>query len=332
MAETMRTAVCTGPGKIDIEERPVPTIDADKLLVRVEVCGICGSDLAVWRGTEQKYPYSPGHEFSGIIEKVGPAAEIFFKGQRVVINPNLGCGDCSFCERGLPNLCSFLKSRPIKSNGGFADFVAVDYRMAHPLPDEMTDEQATYIEPLSCALHVVNTASIKRCDRVAVFGGGMLGLLTGLSLTSKRKKYFIIEPLEKRRRHLEKIFDISCFSPTQFASDSNKESFSIAIDCSGNLEAISLAVKLISKAGTLVLAGLAGPKPTAIPFDEVTKKELNLKGSWLNPDTFIEAIELAGNNQALFDNLATKTFDLSAIKQAFECAAGNEYNKVFVRP
>lgn len=328
----MRIAVFYGPQNITVESQPIPRIDEQKVLVKVSLCGICGSDLAIWSGKQPKYPYTPGHEFSGIIEAAGARVQGSTVGQRVVINPNLGCGRCRYCEQGKPNLCDSLKSRPVKSNGGFSEFVALNYTMVHPLPATINEEQATFIEPLSCALHAVNVADIRKGQTVAVFGGGILGLLTGIVLASKGHQFLFIEPLQDRRRRLEDLFAAPSLSPRQLGSHLGGRAFSAAIDCSGNSRAISQAMEFLEKAGTLVLAGIGPAEAAGLPLDQITKKELSLKGTWLNPDTFTEAITLTEEAGTLLNRLDTITFNLTDIEQAFRCAAAKKHNRVLVNP
>ena len=254
------------------------------------------------------------------------------EGQQVVIDPNLGCGNCRYCTKGLPNLCNVLKTRPIKSNGGFGEYVALDYRMVHPLPATITDAQATFIEPLSCALHAVKVAAIQKDENVAIFGGGMLGLLTAIVLDSLKKQFIVIEPEKERGSQLERLFDTVCLTPKQLNDYIKKRDFSVAIDCSGSVEAISQAIGTVTKSGTLVLAGVVQSSTIGVPIEQITKKELKLKGTWLNPDTFAEAIVLTEQCRAILDKLKTATFALDDIERAFECAEVKRYHKVFIRP
>ena len=338
MNEAMCVAVCPEPHRIEVETRPVPPIDTDKILLKVSLCGICGSDLAVWSGLDRKYPYSPGHEFSGTVERMGANVKNLSAGQRVVVNPNLGCGGCAYCLRGMTNLCDHLKTRTIKSNGGFSNYVALDYRMVCPVPSSMSDETASFVEPLSCALHMVELARIGSTDTVAVFGGGILGMLVGVAIESqvsrerRAGRVLFVEPLPHRRRQLAGLFDAVCLDPRELPGSEWSNRIDVAIDCSGSLEAFSLAISALRKAGSLILGGLVPGAKEEVPLDLVTKKELSIKGSWLNPGTFEEALRLAKRRQSLLERLDTKTFPLSEVQQAFECAATKRFNKVFVRP
>ena len=196
----MLSAVCRQPGRIELKTMPIPVVDENKILVKVIACGICGSDISVWQGYDKRYPYSPGHEFCGTVERTGSKVQSVSPGQRIVANPNLGCGHCPYCLKNLPNLCDFLKTRPIKSNGGFSEYVALDYRMAYPVPSSIDEKLATFIEPLSCALHLVELAEMEGDKSAAIFGGGTLGILTALVIRSKGGRCLFIEPLPHRRR------------------------------------------------------------------------------------------------------------------------------------
>ena len=334
MAETMRIAVCTGPNHIEVQERPIPPIDNDKVLVRVIICGVCASDLAVWRGSgHKKYPYSPGHEFCGILERTGSDVQALQVGQRVIINPNLGCGKCKYCRMNKPNLCEFLKSRPIKSNGGLSEYVALDHRMVYPLPELLPEELAPFVEPLSCALHVVRRASVIRGERAAIFGAGTMGILTGLVIKSRGCETIFIEPDDERRKQAAELFAVPSMKPEQLTASEVAGNVDVAIDCSGRSEAVSQSIRVVRKAGRILLAGLVmNAEDACLPLMEVTTNELEIKGSWLNPGTFEEAIELAIEHKEILGALTTETFRLDDIALAFERASGISINKVLVRP
>lgn len=330
----MKVAVCTCPGRIDIEERPTPAVDADSVLVRVAVCGVCGSDVAAWKGTGHKgFPHSPGHECCGTVAVAGNDVSDVGIGQRVVIDPNLACGTCPFCRMGRPNLCDRLKSRRLKSNGGMAEYVALDARMVYPLPDQMPDAVATLIEPLSCALHAVGLAEATLGQYVTVFGAGQMGFLTGLILKSFGIEPLLVEPSESRRDRAARILDLRAIAPSELDESDIVGDIPVAIDCSGSLEAVGQAIRVLRKAGRLVLAGLAGNRKNgAIPLMEVTVKELEVKGAWLNPDTFRAAIDFAAIWQDTLDGLETEVFALERAQEALVRASSPDAPRVLVRP
>ena len=334
MTATMRIAICAAPGRLELQTRPVPVPRDDQVLVRVTVCGICASDVGVWRGKVPKeYPYSPGHEFCGRVERVGAAVAGLQTGTSVVIDPNLGCGVCRYCREGRPNLCDSLKTRPIKSNGGFAEYVALDARMVHPVPAGLDDTVAALAEPCSCALHAARAADAAQPRCVAVFGAGVLGLLTTLALHRPNREIILIEPVENRRQRAHRLLGSQVLRPEEYERLSRTREIDAAVDCSGRMEAVALGLRTLRKTGRLVLAGLiSDPTAAALPLLDVTAKELEIVGVWLNPDTFADALRLVGENRRLLQALESETFTLENIEAAFTRATSPVVHKVFVRP
>lgn len=330
----MKVAVCTKREHIEIQDLPLPELDEEKVLIRISICGVCGSDLAAWKGSgHKKYPYTPGHEFCGVIEKIGKNVNGLSIGQRVVINPNLGCGKCRYCRKRKPNLCDFLKSRPIKSNGGFAEYSAIDYRMVYRLPDELSDELAVFIEPLSCAIYAAKGAEVKAKEKVVIFGGGLMGLLTGLALRETEAEIIFVEPEPNRAKLISELLGAKVYSPEQIGGCDFAGDVDVAIDCSGNINAIRQAIDILRKAGRLVMSGLVmDTKEVDISLIEITTKELQIKGVWLNPDTFDEAIILTIKYKKILGKLKTQELRLENISEAFERALTTDVNKVLVKP
>lgn len=329
----MNTAVIKRKKYIEIENRPIPQIDENKLLVKVSMCGICGSDLAVYLGTSYKqYPYTPGHEFCGVVVKTGENVKGFTEGDRVVINPNLGCGECRFCKTGRPNLCDNLKTRNIKSNGGLSEYTAVDYRMAYRLPDSVPDEKAVFIEPVSCAIHIIQSARIRSSDTIVVFGAGIMGVLTGLLLNDSGNRVYFVEKDENRRRQFCEILNCPVIPPEEISGPGTIENAHIAINCTGNAHAVCGAIKLLQKNGRLILAGLVKEtKGINIPLIDITCKELEVQGVWLNPNTFQKAVDFVHDNLDVFNNISTREIKLVHIKEAFQSALSAQYHKVLVQ-
>jgi 2-desacetyl-2-hydroxyethyl bacteriochlorophyllide A dehydrogenase len=330
----MRIAIYPEAGRLEIQTRPIPAPGEDQVLVRVSVCGVCSTDLGAWRGlVPKKYPYSPGHEFCGRVERLGARVRQFQVGQPVVINPNLGCGECRYCRAGKPNLCDFLKSRSIKSNGGFAEYVALDERMVQAMPAGLSEALAVFVEPFACALHCARTAEAVRPARLAVFGAGMLGILTALALKKSDCEVVLIEPNDTRRGRARTLLGVPALTTEELTSSEWFNTIDAAIDCSGRLEAVSQAIRALAKGGRLVLAGLVGtPQNAPLPLVEVTMKQLELVGVWLYPDTFQEAIQLVLKHRETLEALRTEVFSLDDIEAAFARATKPDVNKVLVKP
>jgi len=175
----MKAALLKGPGDIVLEEVPVPEISDDEVLVEVKWCGICGSDLGSYRTRDFIQPGTYlGHEFSGVLAKVGKNVKGWRVGDRVVCNELYECGECYACEHGLASCCLHALDYEIGcvpglgNAGGFAKYVRVphpEYRL-YSLVDEISFEEGTLVEPLACSLHAVRLSDFKPRGRVMVLG------------------------------------------------------------------------------------------------------------------------------------------------------------------
>jgi L-iditol 2-dehydrogenase len=332
MNDSMFTTVLDGPQRLELRKVRIPAIDENKVLMQIALCGICGSDLAAYQGTiERTYPYSPGHEFCGRITAIGDAVTGLEPGQRVVIDPNLGCGECAFCLENKPHLCDFLKTRPIKSNGGLSEWVVLDHRMVHALPDTIPDELAVYIEPLSCAIHACRRAEVGPKSRVAILGAGNMGILTAIVADSLGADVILTETSDQRRKLAMAVPGLTTVPAIEFERHVRRDPIDIAIDCCGNAEAAVQAIAALTKGGRLILLALMNnPDRIAIPLAEVTSKEIDIRGTWLNPGAFGEAIDLAAERAAQLRAITTRQFELADVESAFSCAASQQVHKVIV--
>lgn len=330
MKNTMRVAICTDPGHVEIQTRPLPLPGPSQILLKITVCGICGTDVGIWRGTvSHAFPYSAGHEFCGVVQQVGAEVNDFRPGDTVVINPNLGCGECRLCQAGRPNLCDSLKTRPLKSNGGLAEYAAVDARMAYRLPPGLPAGLAPFVEPFSCALHAVRAAAMAPSETAAILGAGAMGVLAALAAMRETPDVCIIEPREKRRDQARRATGLRTLTPADLADAEWAGRFDVIVECSGAAEAVSLAAGILRKGGRLVLTGLAAQ---TIPLHDIVRKELTLQGAWLNPNTFEQAIAATRRDLDAIASLETRTFPLDAASSAFAEAAQGDAIKVLVRP
>ncbi|MDD5156236.1 MAG: alcohol dehydrogenase catalytic domain-containing protein, partial [Candidatus Omnitrophica bacterium] len=175
----MRQAVYYSNSDIRIEEAPVPEIGPGELLIRVEAAGICGSDCMEWYRIN-RVPLVLGHEISGTVEKAGEEVKGYKKGDRVACAHHVPCGKCHYCLAGHETVCDTLRKTNFDP-GGFCEYlrlpgVNVDYGV-YLLPDSLSFEEATFIEPLACVLRGQRLAGFKKGQSVLVLGSGIAGLL-----------------------------------------------------------------------------------------------------------------------------------------------------------
>jgi L-iditol 2-dehydrogenase len=182
----MRAAVYHGPGDLRVEERPVPRIGSDEVLLRVSACGICGTDQRIVAGGHRYYPPGtvrvPGHEVVGEIVEAGASVSGALPAGLVFVAPNMGCGRCEQCLAGQNNLCSDFQAIGITADGGFAELLRVPARAVEqgnviPVAGEIDPAAATLIEPLACVMRGQDPLEIGPDDTVLVIGAGPIGLL-----------------------------------------------------------------------------------------------------------------------------------------------------------
>ncbi|WP_337997570.1 zinc-dependent alcohol dehydrogenase [Oleispirillum naphthae] len=176
----MKAAVVTGKEIVTIEDVDVPTPKDDEVLIKIKTAGVCGSDLHLFRGTHafRKPPAILGHEMAGDIVKVGKDVKRFKLGDRVTVEPQVGCGTCEFCKQGLTNLCVGKKVPGTPSwVGTFVEYFNAPERTLYKLDDKVSYEVGTLIEPLAVAVHALNRAGNAAEDCIVILGAGTIGLL-----------------------------------------------------------------------------------------------------------------------------------------------------------
>jgi threonine dehydrogenase-like Zn-dependent dehydrogenase len=261
-------------------ELPLP--GADQVLVAVRACGICGSDLRLYRNGSGAGTYF-GHEFSGLVVEAGSAVGDFLVGDRVAGGMFRGCGVCPACRSGSPNFCAH--SRSPFAPGGFSDLCMVSCaggsRFLTRLPDELNDVEATLIEPLSCAMRIHERAGAKDGDRVLVIGLGMMGLLCGLLLKRSLPRVRIVgadtNPDRSalcRRLGFDSSVVLGAAVPEHI--DGLEPDFDVVIDATGVSPVFPLALRMARVGGTVVLGGVP---EKAIDFSPLVifRRELTVK-------------------------------------------------------
>ena len=190
----MQAAVLEDVKRLVVKEVPKPSPEADEVLIRVAVCGLCGTDVKLYQGEyAAKTPVILEHEFSGEVVEIGEAVRQLKVGDRVVSDPNESCGACEWCRSGRPCFCEYLAAYGVRRNGGFAQFVLVREKGTCKIPPGLDFEQATFTEPVSCAIHAVDRANIKPGESVALIGGGPVGqILLQLAKVARTDKLVMI--------------------------------------------------------------------------------------------------------------------------------------------
>jgi len=176
----MKAAFVVKAGKVEIRDIDVPTIKDNEVLIKVKTVGVCGSDLHLFKGTHpfRNPPAILGHEIAGDIVEIGKSVTKFKVGDRVTVEPHLGCGECEFCKQNLVNLCTSKKSPGTPGwIGTFAEYFNAPEKAVYKINDNISYEMGTLTEPLAVAVHAISRITVAQKDTLAILGAGTVGLL-----------------------------------------------------------------------------------------------------------------------------------------------------------
>ena len=299
MENAMKALVYVAPGKMKIEYRPIPTLEADDVLIRVESCGICGSDVSGYLGKTGRRipPVIMGHEFSGVIAALGEQVQGLSKGQRVTAQPIRFCGECSFCRAGKTNLCSNQTMLGVLStDGAMAEYVKVSAKQVVPIPEGVDFDTAALAEPFAVAYSAVKKGDVAGKD-VAVVGTGTIGLMmiAALRMNGANRIYAMDLEEGKRRAALTMHADIA-FDPRDeeaFAAmiEQTGGGVDVVFEAVGAETAVSSAISSLKKAGTAVWVGNMIPI-IRLNMQQIVTRELLIKGNFdYTQESFAETVQ-----------------------------------------
>ncbi len=339
----MRAVRLEAVGRLALRTLPRPVPGPKDLLVRVEACGICGTDRHLLHG---EFPAEPpvtlGHEFCGIVEAAGAEVAGIAPGTRITGDPNIACGRCDACRAGRINLCRNLRALGIHRDGGFADYVVVPESQAHALPAGLDPVHGAFCEPLACCLHGIDLAAIGPGSRVVVLGGGVIGLLVVQLARLAGAGAVVLSTRQASRRHLAEA--IGATATVDARRDDVVEAVAgpggllpggadVVIECAGVAETVEQAPRMARPGGTVVILGVMpqGAKVSIEPFD-ILFRELRLLGSFINPFTHRRAADLVASGVLDLDSLVTRRIGLEGVAEVVGQPAAAGEVKVMVLP
>ncbi len=268
----MLVASCHDDGSIKLETRPIPEPAAGEILLKLTVCGLCGTDLFKLNNKTESTGTVLGHEIVGTVEKSN--SERFHHGERIVVPHHVSCGECALCLRGSTTQCPVFKLN-LFSPGGFSEFVLIRESAvrlaAYRIPDNISDDAASFLEPAACVLRGINKAEVPADGCSIIMGGGTMGLLHLHVLRAVRPKgkVVIIDPVPERQ-----AFALANGAHQAFAPDDDVLQQTIAditsglgadavFDTVGGIGPLNLGLKTIRPGGSVVLFAHAGAQESA---------------------------------------------------------------------
>ena len=316
-----------GVGKIEIiDDLPKPSIKPDEVLIKVKYCGICGSDIESFKKAGMIPPPTIiGHEFSGEIVEIGDNVKKLEIGKRVTVNPNIPCNNCYWCNRNQENMCKDApKGLGTLTNGAMVDYINVRAERIHLLPNSISLEEAAVIEPLAVGIYSVEESGIKMGENAAVFGAGVIGLMTIQALKVAGANIHVLEPVESKHKIALELGADSVHNPKNWKKIqrlTNRIGPDHVFDCVGIGETISSAINLIRKGGHITLVGI-NPEAMLKNLYSLTVFNISLRGIFAYvQDTFRTAINLLEKKKVNVKPLITKVIKIDEVPEMFEILA-----------
>lgn len=312
----MRAVRLLGVNDLALCDVPIPDPAPGEVLIKVEACGICGTDRHLLKGEfPSKPPLTLGHEFSGHVVACGTGVDIP-TGTRVTCDPNTWCGDCPECRRGRVNLCANNVATGLGRDGGFAEYCAFPAHKAHVLPAGLHPLHGAFAEPLACTLHGLDIGAPKAGERVIVLGGGVIGMLA-LQLAALAGAEVMLVTRQADKRALALSLGAHATAATEAeARDLWPKGADLTIECAGVVETVEMAPRLTRSGGRVVILGVlaAGQKVQIEPFD-LLFREVQFLSSFINPFTQDRAAAMIAAGTIQIAPLISRTMPL---EQAIE--------------
>jgi len=331
-------------GNKRFETREIPSRDLapDEVLVRVAACGVCGTDVHIYHGSKGSAEVTPpvilGHEFSGVVEKVGSAVDKVVVGDHVSVDPNIYCGRCHFCGIGKKQMCTNLFAVGVNRDGGFAEYCYVPQSQCYKLDKSVPLEHGAMAEPLACCLHGIDRLNMRQGDTVCVVGGGPIGLMmVQLAKLSGASRVVLSEPVQHRREiglsvGADYVVDpVNESLPQRLQELLGTQGTDVVIECVGNVIATGQAIEAAKHGGTVLLFSV--PKVGSVyplSLDDVFHKELTIMGSKINPDTHERAVQLINSGRIQLKPLITHRYPIDQLEEAILMQMSDESIKVIV--
>ncbi len=339
----MRVAMYYSNQDVRIQEVPTPEIGNDEILLRVMASGICGSDVTEWYRLP-KAPKVLGHEAAGIVEKVGKEVKGFRAGDRVFVSHHVPCNECRYCLRGHHTACQTLHMTNYDP-GGFSEFIRVPRinveKGTYKLPQSLSFDEGTFIEPLACVVRGQRLAGIRKDDTILVFGAGVSGLLYVKLAKLRGARRIVAVDVNQRRLELAKKFGAH---NTIDARENVSERLRAineggladhVIVCTGATQAALTALECVDKGGTTLFFAVPPPATKIpVPINQFWRNEITIKTSYgAAPSDLEEALKILSEKEVEVEDLITHRLSLDEAPEGFRLVAeAGKSLKVIIEP
>jgi 2-desacetyl-2-hydroxyethyl bacteriochlorophyllide A dehydrogenase len=337
----LKVALIEKPRSFKVLEKDIPSIKSNEVLVKVHVCGVCGTDVHIYEGAMPwaKLPLIPGHEFSGVVAEVGRDVNGISVGDAVTVDPNITCGLCRYCRSARRNLCPRVESIGVTRDGGFAEYVVAPTSQLYMVPKGLSLDEAAFTEPVACCLHGIMRLSIRPGEDVLIVGAGPIGLIhLQLVRRAGAGRVIVVEVNDRRLKLAEKLGADLTVNPSRDDIVKAVNSFlggkgvEAAIDAAGGSNPLTLALNCLEPGGRLLVFGVASESDvwSIKPYD-IYKRELTIIGSFINPYEMDGALNLLASGALNVKPLISHVIKLEDLEKALKREIPNTI-KVLVKP
>lgn len=338
----MKAIVCQNH-KTRVEEVPKPSLQKGDLLLKVEACGVCFSDVHKIRFQKLENPTILGHEVAGEVVEIGNEVTKFKVGDRIVAAHHVPCFRCHYCRRGNISMCSQFKQTNLDP-GGFAEFIRVPAlhveSVAFAIPPGLTEMEASFMEPLGCAVRAVKRAGIQQSDAVVLVGLGSIGLLIAQLIRHIGAECIGVDLDQNRRNCALELGPSATFSGSEpeLLEHLNKRTRGRNADAvvltAGNPDLVSTALSWLREGGTcMIFASLHPDSNVRLDWNQLYYRELNIISSYsASPADLAEALDLLGKGAVRVTELTQHTFALEQFSDALAAIESRTILKAIMTP
>jgi len=336
-----KAAVMTGINKLEIRDVEMPKLEKDKVIVKMEYVGICGSDVHYLEHGKigdfiVEGDFILGHECAGTVIEVGSDVKTLKAGDRVALEPGITCGQCEFCKSGKYNLCPdvvFLATPPVQ--GCLQNYIVFPENMCFKLPDNVSTKEGALVEPLSVGIHAARQGNVSLGDSVIILGSGCIGLVTLLACKAfGAADITVVDVIPKRLEYAKKlgatrvINAAECDVIKEIDSLTGGKGSDIVIETAGSAKTYSQTSYLVKRGGTIVLVGMAPQDIIEFNFAKLMNKEAQIQTVFRYRNIYPQAINAIAQGMIDVKEIVTHEFDFEDSSKAFDFVLNNKNDVV----
>lgn len=336
-----KAAFMTGINKIEIRDIEMPKLEKNKVIVKMEYVGICGSDVHyLEHGKIGDFvvngDFILGHECAGTVTEVGADVKTLKKGDRVALEPGCTCGQCEFCKSGRYNLCpdvEFLATPPY--HGCLENYIAFPENMCFKLPDNVSTKEGALVEPLSVGIHAARQGNVSLGNSVVILGAGCIGLVTLLACKAfGAADVTVVDVIPRRLEFAKKIGAtrvinaLECDVLKEIDNVTEGKGADIVIETAGTAKTYSQTPYIVKRGGTIVLVGMAPQDIMEFNFAKLMNKEAQIKTVFRYRNIYPQAINAIAQGLIDVKSIVTHEFDFLDTEKAFDFVINNKTDVV----